>query len=403
VSLAERTRITVVFVVWFVLLFSLGQQVVTTRGYSFDFYPSYVSGQAFWSGISPYSESVTRTIQEGYYAGAMPDGADEMRAAYPAYTFIMIAPLLPFPAETAIALWMALQGVAILAALCLWLPRIDLRAVLLLVGACIFYRYNVSTYLIAQFNGVVLFFASLGCWLLARQRNDATAQRRDSATTRQRNDAFAGLAFAFATMQPTLAAPLALLILGALALRGRWLGLMVFGGILSGLMIVTFLIVGWWIPDWILNLRDYSSYVDHLVWLPERVGLFIVPVSLILLLIGLWKMPDRWADQYVIVVCGLLFIVPQTGSYFLVLLLPVVLIASQRAAMMSVVRRWLTYSLIILFFAASWVYQPLDIETRKIEGLLMPLHALLIWLSAVIPFQMRTMVNSNLAETPKFT
>jgi len=204
-------------------------------------------------------------------------------------------------------------------------------------------------------------------------------------------------------MQPTLAAPLALLILGALALRGRWLGLMVFGGILSGLMIVTFLIVGWWIPDWILNLRDYSSYVDHLVWLPERVGLFIVPVSLILLLIGLWKMPDRWADQYVIVVCGLLFIVPQTGSYFLVLLLPVVLIASQRAAMMSVVRRWLTYSLIILFFAASWVYQPLDIETRKIEGLLMPLHALLIWLSAVIPFQMRTMVNSNLAETPKFT
>jgi len=183
VSLAERTRITVVFVVWFVLLFSLGQQVVTTRGYSFDFYPYYVSGQAFWSGISPYSESVTRTIQEGYYAGAMPDGADEMRAAYPAYTFIMIAPLLPFPAETAIALWMALQGVAILAALCLWLPRIDLRAVLLLVGACIFYRYNVSTYLIAQFNGVVLFFASLGCWLLARQRNDATAQRRDSATT----------------------------------------------------------------------------------------------------------------------------------------------------------------------------------------------------------------------------
>ncbi|GEM_PF-6723319 len=159
------------------------------------------------------------------------------------------------------------------------------------------------------------------------------------------------------------------IILAVQALRGRWRGLVVFTVILAALMVFTMIVVGWWLPDWIANLRDYNTYVNHLVWIPERISFLIIPVALIGWLIAL------------------LLIVPQTGSYFLVFLLPITVIGVQRASRLSPIRRTFVYGLVALFFLASWTYQPLDIETRKIEALLMPLHALIIWGAATLPLQ----------------
>jgi hypothetical protein len=358
------------------------------RGNKFDIYPRYVGAQAVWAGESPYTQAVTERIQMGMYGRLQPPDADQQRFAHPAYSAVLLAPLLLFPPEVAIPLWIALQFAALFATPILWLmilrwkPR-PLTVVLLIIGFVVVYRYPGLSYLWGQFTGGIVFLVSLAIWLVQRQR-----------------DGWAGVALALATVPPSVSGLLAVLLLGTLLLLGRWRGTATFVAVLGVATLISILRVGWWLPDFIDGLRAYSVYahpvsaVDFL--LPFARPLFMIGVSLALLWSG-WRVvkeqmnrrkdaldvhtgtsslvsarsqtPTPFSLAFLRFICvaslACLLLLPQTGSYYLVLGIPILMICAWKA---NRARRW--GWMVVIFIAATiaspwlWVVIGLpDVET----------------------------------------
>ncbi len=354
-----------------VVVFSRNQ-IVLPRGLSFDFYPRYVGSQAFWNGESPYTPEVTARIQTGMWGFELPPaGYDQQRFAYPAYTALVIAPLLLLPVTEAIAIQMALQYFAVLAAVgvWLWLLRWHVPAWLLfflLIGFGLVFRYPVNLYLVAQFTGIMLLLISLALILLLRQR-----------------DVAAGILFALATIPPTIAAPLALIVLGAYALHGRWRGLLAFVGTLALLSLLAVLRIGWWIPDFVAGLSDYSVY-SHPIW---ALGLIEAPVLRVvaggivvaaLIWAAIRLIPDQPLDFAALAITGTLLLIPQTGNYYLVLLIAPLLVAAERARRLPPLPRYALWIACTAAIVSPWLYWSLPAPT--VESLALPLHVGLIWL-----------------------
>ncbi len=354
-----------------VVVFSLNQ-IVLPRGLSFDLYPRYVGSQAFWNGESPYTPQVTERIQTGMWGYELPPtGYDQQRFAYPAYTALVIAPLLLLPASTAVACWMTLQYFAVFASIgvWLWLLRWHVPAWLLfvlLIGFGFVFRYPVNLYLVAQFTGVMLLLISLALLLLLRGR-----------------DAAAGILLALATIPPTVAAPLALIVLGAYALHGRWRGVLAFVGALALLSLLTFLRIGWWIPDFVAGLSDYSVY-SHPVWAlglidPPVLRVAVGGIAVAALIWGAIRLvPDQPLDFAALAITGALLLIPQTGNYYLVLLIAPLMIAAYRARRLPPLPRYALWIACAAAIISPWLYWSLP--TPAVESLALPLHVGVIWL-----------------------
>lgn len=133
--------------VMFILVFVFTRNIiVTARENRFDFYPRYVGTQAFWDGTSPYETSVTRAIQMGMFGGELPEGMDQQRFAYPAYTALFLAPFLALPAPEAIALWMTIQFFGILGSIIIWLIILDYQPKPIAFFAAVFLSVFVFKY-----------------------------------------------------------------------------------------------------------------------------------------------------------------------------------------------------------------------------------------------------------------
>jgi hypothetical protein len=368
--------------------------ILPARGNRFDFYPRYAGSQVFWRGESPYSETVTTQIQVAMFGDALPEEADQQRFAYPAYTAVLIAPFTLFPSDMATALWMALQIVALAWALSLWFDILDwklppIQRWVLIAIVLFAFRYPITLYLIAQFTGVIILCITLGIYFLLRRR-----------------DVLAGIFFAFATIQPTISAPLAGVILLAYGLRGRWKGLAAFLVTLGILVAITVARIGWWILDFLDNLRDYSRYATYYLWTPELFEsplIRVVFVAVVLLAAGwaAWQflrsprsvslsplLPGEGGNQRLLgmraflftLILACLLLLPQTGSYYLMLLLPLLLASLQNVTQMQ----GLAKGLALLGFASAllipWLYLLLPEETRQIEALLLPIHVWVVWI-----------------------
>ncbi|HLU09924.1 MAG TPA: glycosyltransferase family 87 protein [Oceanobacillus sp.] len=355
--------------------------ILPARGNTFDFYPRYVGAQAVWRGISPYSEEVTTQIQIGMFGDVLPDEADQQRFAYPAYTAVLIAPFIVFSADISTALWMALQVVALAWALWLWIEILNwnlppIQRCALIAAVVVAFRYPITLYLIAQFTGVIILCITLGVYFLQKQC-----------------DVFAGIFFAFATIQPTISAPLAGALLIGYALRGRWKGLVAFVVALGILTAITVIQIGWWMPDFLVNLRDYARYATYYLWTPDLFESPVLKIAFVALLLfvlvwTLWRFlrrshpveaRERTIPFLFTLVCTFLLLLPQTGTYYLVLLFPLLLTSLQNAAQL----KGMTKGLALLGFASGllipWFYLIQPEETRKIEALLLPLHIWLVW------------------------
>ncbi|MCC6801499.1 MAG: DUF2029 domain-containing protein [Anaerolineae bacterium] len=349
--------------------------IVLPRGQSFDFYPRYVGSQAFWNGESPYSAEVSARIQTGMWNYTLPpEGYDQQRFVYPAYTALVIAPLLVLPVHTAIAIWMSAQYLAVLASIGIWLALLSWRIpgwglFILLLGFGFAFRYPIDMYMVAQFTGTMLLLISLALLLLARNHDGA-----------------AGVLLALATIPPTIAAPLALVLLGSYALHGRWRGLIGFAGALLVLGIVTFVRIGWWIPGFLDGLSAYPGYA-HPVWAPGLIDLPLLRVVLVgsvaavVVKSAFRLMPRRPLDFAAIAITGTLLLVPQTGSYYLVLLIPPLLVAAHRALSLSLLPRCAIWGACAAAVVSPWLYRTMPIP--QIENLALPLHVGLIWLSLI--------------------
>jgi hypothetical protein len=341
----------------------LGSSVVAQRQLTFDIFPHLVALREFTAGRTPYTEAVMQDIQRGYYGRLAEPGEDLHRISYPAYAYVLLAPLRPLDYTAAITLWMALQLPAAFLALCLWSAlerRLTVGWVIVSLVLALTYRTTITIFLNAQFNALLLAVYSAGILLLARRR-----------------DLWAGGVMALSALQPTLMGPLGFLQLVGLAVRGRWRGLAVWAGVLLVLTAFTIVVIGWWLPDWLTALTGYSSYQRFLVWVPERFGILWAGVGLLCIAIPLLR-PLSLADSYALTVVGLLLVLPQTGVYYLIALLPILLIALQRAQKRPPLRHWGTVCLTVAFLGASWAFMALDFEAAKIESLILPLAALLI-------------------------
>jgi hypothetical protein len=319
------------------------------------------------------------------FGDVLPPDADQQRFAYPAYTAVLLAPFALFPPDVATALWMSLQIVALTCALSLWFDILGwyVQRWMLISVLLVAFRYPFTLYLIAQFTGVIILFLTLGIYFLMKK-----------------HDIAAGTAFAVATLQPTISAPLAAVILLLYALRGRQQGLAAFSVTLGVLIAVTVARIGWWIPDFLDNLGDYAGYATYYLWTPELFEsppVQVVFVASVLVAAGwvMWRFiaarhqenleaafsPTHTLTISLIfsVISACLLLLPQTGSYYLMLLLPLLLASLRNAAQTQGAAKKLALLACGSGFLIPWFYLMLPEETRRIESLLLPLHVSGVW------------------------
>lgn len=368
----NRFPIIAVNIVTIILIYIFSATtIVPVRENRFDFYPRWVGGRALWNGQSPYEDEVTERIQVGMFGSVLPESSDQQRFAYPAYTGLVIAPLLVFPSQTAIAIWLALQLWALLVTASIWLIILrwqpSLRSFFALILGLVFvFRYPMILFVVGQFTGTMLLLISLGIYLLLRGQ-----------------DAWAGVMFALSTVPPTISAPLALIILGSYAIMGRWRGLVTFAVTLAILTGITFAFVGWWIPDFLNQLSDYSRYAFP-VWAPgifesPLVSLLVVSMTVLWLL---WSIRDlaRHHDkehqiQFTLsAAIAALILFPQTGNYYLVLLIPPILVVVRRVQEMRGNWQRIIGGLIVLAIVSPWLYFLVQDQIRDAAALFLPLH-----------------------------
>lgn len=356
-----------------IALFSLNV-FVAERGLTFDFYPHWVGGRAVWQGQTPYTPDITRQIQLGMFGRALPPQDDQQNFAYPAYTSIILGPVLALPAALAIAVWMSIQLSAVLVTPLVWLAILDWRprplALFVLLVALVFvFRYPINLYILAQFSGTVLLGLTLAVYALKTER-----------------DVWAGVALALlASVPPTLGVPLSVMVLGGCALRGRWRGALAFCVVMGVLVGISILKIGWWLPDFLAVVRAYADYAPpvwppgYVAWLPLRWLL----VGGVLAMLA-WQTRQFWRggalpDFVAAAVLACLLLLPQTGNYYLVLLIPLALLCLQRAHGQTA--RLLTGLAIGALVFSPWWYFNLGDKAQDVQLLLVPLHVLLLWLA----------------------
>lgn len=343
--------------------------VVPPRGNRFDVYPRWAGSRMIWRSESPYTPAATEAIQAGMFGGVLPASVDQQRMVYPAYVALLLAPLLPLPPATAIALWLTVQLLAVLITPIIWLQILDWKPQpallgLLIVGLVLVFRYPINLYLVGQFTGTILLGFSLAVALLQRRR-----------------DAAAGLVLALAAVPPTIAVPLALLLLVGCAVQGRWRGLLAFGAALLVMTLITFVQIGWWLPDFIAQLGSYASYAAP-VWAPGLIEppllrwLFVGAVGLLLLwALERFRRSGAVVDFVTPALAACLLLLPQTGNYYLVLLIPPLLLLFRRGG--TAVRIGAALAIV-----SPWLFRALPASTP--EALLLPLYVLGLWGGAAL-------------------
>jgi hypothetical protein len=357
--------------------------LVPARGLRFDFYPHWVGGRAVWSGQTPYTPEITRQIQMGMFGEELPPDADQQNLAYPAYTSILLGLVIALPAPASIALWMAIGLASVIWTPVIWLAILNWRPAplvlfALILGLTLGFHYPMDMLVLAQFSGTVLLTISLGVWLLMLKRDIA-----------------AGIIFVLAAVPPTVGGTLALGILTAFALRGHWRGLAAFIITLGLIVGFSILRIGWWIPDWLRVVREYAAYAPP-AWPPNFLPLPL-RILFVALVIGfvLWTLyrflrfftqhsvlsTQYSIDLVIAAILAVLLLIPQTGYYYLVLLIPVIIACLERArGLPRRERRWVWVACIAAV-VSPWLYFSLPNFNPDTQSLILPLHVGLVWLA----------------------
>ncbi len=355
--------------------------LVQVRGSSFDFYVHYVGARVVWAGETPYTEAVATRIQLDMFGQRVTEGSNIHRVAYPAYAHVFLGPFALLPAPAAIALWMALQLLGLFTAPLIWFylygwrPR-SLIVAALMLGFVFVFRYPIITYVIAQFNGVMLLAVTLGVWALVSHR-----------------DGLAGGLLALATVPPTITLPFAGLLLGILLLRGRWRALAVFIAMLAGATLISFGLIGWWLPDFLVTISAYAQYANTVWWATDipALGLGLLPLYGGLLARAGWywwrtsAVRQAQVDLAVTLLTVMVGVLPITGSYTLTLLIvPLAATAARLGSVQSDVGRWLLIVLFALTLVSPWLYFVVGGGLSGVEVILMPAQVALLWGAAQV-------------------
>jgi hypothetical protein len=228
-------------------------------------------------------------------------------------------------------LWIAGQQILVVAAVILTVRatgwQIGPWYVALLSLAAMTFRYSMITFVLGQTTIWVLFGLALAFWAARRQRGVLT-----------------GLALAAGTIKPQLVVLPALALLASLSSTQRRRVFLTLGAAMVLLLGGSWLFAGPWIADYWSQLQAYQGYSTAQfpalalaeTWLPSSISQ-VLNVIVIVALLGvlgavLWHGRGRGqaALPLALAVVVSQLIVPQTGSYNLVLLLLPAIVALQR-------------------------------------------------------------------------
>lgn len=363
-----------------------------------DFYPRWVHGRAQWGGISPFSDEIALEVERGL-CGCNVQSVDQLpreRGFYPFYTGVALAPFLPIPAQTASAIWMAIQLLSIVWTPIIWMIILKWRPpvwllLLMVIGFTFVYRYPMIVYIVVQFVGSMMLIFSIAALLLLNGK-----------------DAWAGAILAFATIPPTMGGPIAGAILGVYFLRGRWRGLAAFIAVLAVWMLISVLQLGWWVPEFVRMVTAYPGTPP--TWPPRLIESMVLRLLMIGLTAGIfawvayrfWQQPmrERQIDFIITAIMTGMLLMLQTHIYYLTLLIPVMVVSLYKAQKLEGWARWLVWIVCLLAVISPWFYYQAEVNgvmVRSEQSLYVPLHVGLIWVAV----NFREWFLPSLAQTPK--
>jgi hypothetical protein len=277
---------------------------------------------------NPYDPETRLKIQQAIYGRpALPD-ENQHGYAYPAYAPLVILPFLPLPFPISASVWIAGQQILVVAAVALTIRatrwQIERWRTILLCLAAMAFRYSMITFVLGQTSIWVLCCLTLALW--------ASMQRRDI---------LAGLALAAGSIKPQLMILPALVLLMSLAPRQRKRTFLALSAAMTLLIGCSWLFAGPWFGDYVQQLQAYQQYsttefpLTALAenWLPhsssQLLNAFVVALLLGMLSIVSWRWrgSGQAALPMGLAIVMTQLVVPQTGSYNLVLLLlPIIVI-----------------------------------------------------------------------------
>lgn len=244
---------TLFFAVFFVVLGVLAviatHELFTIRyAAQNDFLPRWEGARGFWQeGISPYSETATRNIQQMIFGRAARSGEDLSLFVYPFYTVFVVAPFTVLSYSWAAAAIIVALVACLLAGLFLILDVLRWRVSPLMLGVLVLFTitnyYAVRGVNLGQLGHVVYALQMGTLWALFR-----------------RYDRVAGVALAIATIKPQMGIFIVpfLLLWGVRVQRWQFVGVFVLA--FGALMGVSFVLLPSWLGDWLAQVSLYPSY-----------------------------------------------------------------------------------------------------------------------------------------------
>jgi hypothetical protein len=323
-SVWAKVTITVLLILLLLLdAYALYTIHIQRLGNALDYYPFWAGGrEVILHQQNPYDPAVMQSIQQAIYGRpALPD-ENQHGYAYPAYAPFVVLPfiLLPFPLSA--SLWIASQQFLAIAAVILTIRATGWQVgrwhLLLLCMAAMIFRYTMTTVVLGQTSIFVLFCLALALWAALR-----------------RHGVWTGLSLAAASIKPQLVVLPALALLVCLPAKERKRLLLAVGGAMAALLLGSWFLAASWMADYWQQLQAYQGYSTTQfpltalaqIWLPSPASRVINAVVSALLLgvlaIESWHWHGSGLASYPValaVVVGQL-VLPQTGSYNLVVLL----------------------------------------------------------------------------------
>lgn len=248
-----------------------------------DIYPRWTGTRAFWNGQSPYSPEVDRDTQNlilGHPAG---EGEDNFGFYYLAHAAVVLTPLAILPVTWAAILWVAFLWGILSVFIFILLQNYPGKPSLLIMAAIVLSVFLYQPFLVGILNGQYLLFV-LVIWAAVYQ------------LTRQGHEISAGFLLVLSSIKPSLSLfPILVFLLWFIS-TGRYKAIVSFAITSALFLLITFVQIGWWIPDFLAELQTYNTYVRQ--WASSDVfsisGAIWSVLTVVLLVLGF---KAYWQDK----------------------------------------------------------------------------------------------------------
>ncbi|MGB7342449.1 MAG: hypothetical protein WBC91_26360 [Phototrophicaceae bacterium] len=343
-------------IVAFIIVVGLGamfmNNVILPQTAYTDMLPVHSGCTSVLSGESPYTESATLRTQAlvSTYDPSYDPADDAHRFVYPAHHCIILLPLWIVPYDTGVPVWMFLNFILFAVAPLLFLIYITdykvppIQLILLIMISLFLWRYSMITVIFAQYTGWILACLMGAMWALKTQGNILLALFIVGLTVRT------GGAF------------FAILILLYVLYERRYQTLLVFFGVMAALWVITLILIGPWILDFLSGLFEYTTYREDVAqWLPFRLGVVAgliyasaMVITALTILNPAWRHGREtfivWSLSTIPLVE--LIILPQTNGYTLVYALPAIFLVAYALRNNRIV----LYIVLIVIAAVPWIW-----------------------------------------------